>query len=76
MRIERGIDACLDWRRLERASTPRSVESYRRSALESLVWRRRESNPRDVPAARAEGARCGRRVTQFGQRRVRVRAGR
>jgi integrase/recombinase XerC len=30
MRIERAIDAYLDWRRLERDATPRSVDSYRR----------------------------------------------
>jgi site-specific recombinase XerD len=28
VRIERAIDAFLDWRRLERDSTPRSVDSY------------------------------------------------
>ena len=35
MRIERAIDAFLDWRRLERDATPRSVESYRRILLET-----------------------------------------
>jgi site-specific recombinase XerD len=30
MRIERAIDAFLDWRRLERDATPRSIDSYRR----------------------------------------------
>ena len=30
MRIERAIDAYLDWRRLERDATARSVDSYRR----------------------------------------------
>jgi len=30
MRIERAIDAFLDWRQLERDATPRSVDSYRR----------------------------------------------
>jgi site-specific recombinase XerD len=30
VRIERAIDAFLDWRRLERDATPRSVDSYRR----------------------------------------------
>ena len=30
MRIERGIDAFLDWRRLGRDATKRSVDSYRR----------------------------------------------
>ncbi len=28
MRIERAIDAFLDWRRLERDATPRSLDSY------------------------------------------------
>ena len=31
MRIERAIDAFLDWRQLERDATPRSIESYRRN---------------------------------------------
>jgi len=30
MRIERAVDAFLDWRRIERDATPRSVDSYRR----------------------------------------------
>lgn len=30
MRIERAIDAFLDWRRLERDASPRSQDSYRR----------------------------------------------
>jgi site-specific recombinase XerD len=30
MRIERVIDAFLDWRQLERDATPRSIDSYRR----------------------------------------------
>jgi site-specific recombinase XerD len=30
MRVERAIDAFLDWRRIERDATPRSVDSYRR----------------------------------------------
>ena len=30
VRIERAIDAFLDWRRLERDATPRSIDSYRR----------------------------------------------
>jgi site-specific recombinase XerD len=30
VRIERAIDAYLDWRKLERDATPRSVDSYRR----------------------------------------------
>ena len=28
MRIERAIDAFLDWRRIERDATPRSIDSY------------------------------------------------
>ena len=36
MRIERAIDAFLDWRRLERDATPRSTYSYRR-ILEKLA---------------------------------------
>ena len=34
MRIERAIDAFLDWRQLERDATPRSVDSYRR-----ILWK-------------------------------------
>ena len=30
VRIERAIDAFLDWRRLERDATPRSIDSYLR----------------------------------------------
>src|SRR5689334_19512057 len=30
MRVERAIDAYIDWRRLERDATARSVDSYRR----------------------------------------------
>ena len=30
MRIERAIDAYLDWRQLERDAPPRSIESYQR----------------------------------------------
>jgi len=30
VRLERAIDAFLDWRRLERDATPRSLDSYRR----------------------------------------------
>lgn len=30
MRIERAIDAFLDWRRIERDSTPSSIASYQR----------------------------------------------
>jgi site-specific recombinase XerD len=28
LRIERAIDAFLDWRRIERDATPRSIDSY------------------------------------------------
>jgi site-specific recombinase XerD len=34
VRVERAIDAFLDWRRLERDSTPRSIDSYRR-----ILWK-------------------------------------
>ena len=34
MRVERAIDAFLDWRQLERDATPRSVDSYRR-----ILWK-------------------------------------
>jgi site-specific recombinase XerD len=34
LRIERAIDAFLDWRQLERDATPRSVDSYRR-----ILWK-------------------------------------
>jgi site-specific recombinase XerC len=30
VRIERAIDAYLDWRRIERDATRRSIDSYRR----------------------------------------------
>jgi site-specific recombinase XerD len=40
VRIERAIDAFLDWRRLERDATPRSVESYRR-----ILWKLAEDYP-------------------------------
>ena len=40
MRIERGIDAFLDWRRLERDATPRSTDSYRR-----ILWKLAEDYP-------------------------------
>ena len=45
MRIERAIDAFLDWRRLERDATPRSVDSYRR-----ILWKLAE----DYPEARLD----------------------
>jgi integrase/recombinase XerD len=34
LRVERAIDAFLDWRQLERDATPRSVDSYRR-----ILWK-------------------------------------
>jgi site-specific recombinase XerD len=40
VRIERAIDAFLDWRRLERDATPRSVDSYRR-----ILWKLAEEYP-------------------------------
>jgi integrase/recombinase XerD len=40
MRIERAIDAFLDWRRLERDATPRSTDSYRR-----VLWKLAEDYP-------------------------------
>jgi site-specific recombinase XerD len=40
VRIERAIDAFLDWRRLERDATPSSVESYRR-----ILWKLADEYP-------------------------------
>jgi integrase len=40
MRVERAIDAFLDWRRLERDATPRSIDSYRR-----ILWKLAEDYP-------------------------------
>jgi hypothetical protein len=40
MRIERAIDAYLDWRRLERDATQRSADSYRR-----ILWKLAEDYP-------------------------------
>ena len=40
MRIERAIDAFLDWRQLERDATPRSIDSYRR-----ILWKLAEAHP-------------------------------
>ena len=40
MRVERAIDAFLDWRQLERDATPRSLESYRR-----ILWKLAEDYP-------------------------------
>jgi site-specific recombinase XerD len=40
LRVERAIDAFLDWRKLERDATPRSVESYRR-----ILWKLAEDYP-------------------------------
>jgi site-specific recombinase XerD len=34
VRVERAVDAFLDWRQLERDATPRSVDSYRR-----ILWK-------------------------------------
>src|SRR5438128_552962 len=34
MRVERAIDAFLDWRQVERDATPRSIDSYRR-----ILWK-------------------------------------
>src|SRR5688572_20937333 len=46
MRIERAIDAFLDWRRLERDATPRSIDSYRR-----ILWKLAEDYPEEDLAA-------------------------
>ena len=40
VRIERAIDAFLDWRQLERDATPRSIDSYRR-----ILWKLAEAYP-------------------------------
>jgi len=40
LRVERAIDAFLDWRRLERDATPRSTDSYRR-----ILWKLAEDYP-------------------------------
>ena len=40
VRIERAIDAFLDWRRLERDATPRSLDSYWR-----ILWKLAEDYP-------------------------------
>jgi integrase/recombinase XerD len=45
MRVERAIDAFLDWRQLERDATPRSVDSYRR-----ILWKLAS----DFPEARLD----------------------
>jgi site-specific recombinase XerD len=45
VRIERAIDAFLDWRRLERDAPPRSVDSYRR-----ILWKLAS----DFPEARLD----------------------
>src|SRR4051812_34555368 len=45
MRIERAIDAFLDWRVVERDATPRSIDSYRR-----ILWKLAEDYP-DVDVA-------------------------
>jgi hypothetical protein len=90
VRVERAIDAFLDWRQLERDATPRSLDSYRRidelaealdraaasrhaqaspdlttlegevsDELETLRWRRRESNPRTIPTECRDRAAAG-----------------
>jgi site-specific recombinase XerD len=46
MRIERAIDAFLDWRRLERDATPRSIDSYQR-----ILWKLAEDYPEAVLSA-------------------------
>jgi integrase/recombinase XerD len=43
MRVERAIDAFLDWRQLERDATPRSLDSYRR-----ILWKLAAAYP-DAP---------------------------
>jgi site-specific recombinase XerD len=40
VRIERAIDAFLDWRRMERDATPRSIDSYRR-----ILWKLAQAYP-------------------------------
>src|SRR6266571_1607971 len=40
MRIERAIDAFLDWRRLERDAPARSIDSYR-----AILWKLAEDYP-------------------------------
>jgi site-specific recombinase XerD len=40
MRVERAIDAFLDWRQVERDATPRSLDSYRR-----ILWKLAEDYP-------------------------------
>jgi site-specific recombinase XerC len=40
VRVERAIDAFLDWHQLERDATPRSVDSYRR-----ILWKLAEDFP-------------------------------
>src|SRR5688572_30300757 len=50
MRIERAIDAFLDWRRLERDATLRSVDSYRR-----ILWKLAEDYPEAALTALTTG---------------------
>jgi integrase/recombinase XerC len=40
VRVERAIDAFLDWRQVERDATPRSLDSYRR-----ILWKLAEDYP-------------------------------
>jgi site-specific recombinase XerD len=40
LRVERAIDAFLDWRQVERDATPRSLDSYRR-----ILWKLAEDYP-------------------------------
>jgi integrase/recombinase XerC len=50
VRIERAIDAFLDWRQIERDATPRSVDSYRR-ILSKLAEEYPEIDVREVETA-------------------------
>jgi integrase/recombinase XerC len=50
MRIERAIDAFLDWRQFEQDATPRSVDSYRR-ILDRLAGEYPEADIRKITTA-------------------------
>jgi hypothetical protein len=50
MRIERAIDAFLDWLRLKRDATARSIDSYRR-----ILWKLAEDYPEAVLSSLATG---------------------
>ncbi len=65
MRIERAIDAYLDWRRLERDATPRSIDSYRR-----ILWKLAEDYP-EVEPLRADDGRPAGVPEARGRRRAR-----